>query len=198
MYSSVFRYRYGFCKVWYLPFFFHTDSFCLDRAVYKHRILMIFIHIKYMISWCQNHICAVCKNNRLKHVYNLRKVCHFNSVAVFVKDVQSNTRDQSISHCILLIQKSRIGSRFYGVPCTPFINNHTDLFLRIILIHDVSMTFDKSFHEQCLIQTLIPYFIIKISCTSLDFPSFRMYIIMKRKAIHISVKFFQAMIMCSL
>ena len=198
MYSSIFCYRYRFCQVRYLPLFFHTDGFCFDRTVYKHCILMIFVHIKYMIGWCQDHISTICKDNGLKNIYDLRKVCHLYSVTVFVKDIQSDTCDQGISHCVLLIQEARVCAWFHCVPCAPLVNDHTDLFLRIIFVHDMSVTLDQSFHKERFIQTLIPYLIIKICSTSLDLPSFRMYIIMKRKTIHISVKFFQTMIMCSL
>ena len=151
-----------------------------------------------MIGWCQDHISTICKDNGLKNIYDLRKVCHLYSVTVFVKDIQSDTCDQGISHCVLLIQEARVCAWFHCVPCAPLVNDHTDLFLRIIFVHDMSVTLDQSFHKERFIQTLIPYLIIKICSTSLDFPSFRMYIIMKRKTIHISVKFFQAMIMCSL
>ena len=196
MYSSVPCYRHGFCQVRYLPFIFHTDGFCLNRTVYKHCILMIFIHIKYMIGWCQDHISSICKNHGLEHIYDLRKVCHFYSVAVFVENIQSDTCNQGISHCILLIQESRICAWFYCVPCTPFINDHTDFLLRIILIHNVSVTLDQCFHKERFVQALIPYFVIKICSTSLDLPSFRMHIIMKGKAIHVSVKFFETVVMC--
>ena len=143
--------------------------------------------MEYVVSRCTQHSWSICQNNGLQYIDKLCYVSHFYTVTVLVEYIQGQTCYQRISHCTLLIQKSRVGSRFTGEPCTPFITNQSNLLLRIIFIHDGTVVINQCFDIQSLSQCLIPYLIIKLCCTALDFPSFRMYIIMHGKTIHKSM-----------
>ena len=140
-----------------------------------------------MIGRSLDHLFSFCKDYRLKYIDNLSDIGHPYTVAVFVKDVQVNTSHQSVSHSVLLIKESWIGSRLYGEPGSPLVNDQADFFFGIILVHDGSMTADQLFHIEGFAQGLIPYLIIKVCGTSLNLPAFRMGIIMKRKTIHKSM-----------
>ena len=145
MQSPILCQRNRFCQIRYFPLAF-SNSLCFYITVQKLCLLMMFIHIKYMVSRGFHHLCSFCKKNRLQNIYHLSQVCHFNSIAVLVKDIQCDSRHQSIAHSILLIEKAGICTRLTGIPGSPFIYNHTNLFFRIIGIHNRSMALNQLFH----------------------------------------------------
>ena len=56
---------------------------------------------------------------------------------MIIKNIQCNSGNHCIAHCILLVQKSGICTRLYFIPSTPFINYKRNFFFRIIFIHYV-------------------------------------------------------------
>ena len=140
---------------------------------------MMLIHIEYMVCRSLYHLLSLCEKNCLKNIYHLCNVRHLNSVTVLVKDVQVYSCNECISYRVLLIQKSRIGSRLTVEPCSPLIHNHAYLVLLVILVHDCFVILDKLIHIESLIKCLIPHLIIEIRCASLMIPSTRMCIVMK-------------------
>ena len=148
---------------------------------------MMSIHMHYMICRCLYHLVALCKKHWLEYIYHLCKCCYLYPVTVLIKYIKRNSCDKGIPYSILLIQKSRICSRLTSVPCPPLINTHSYFFLRVILIHDSSMSCYKLIHMKCLVKRLIPYITVKVRWTSLYLPSFRMHIIMKWEIIHKSM-----------
>ena len=79
-----------------------------------------------------------------------------------IENIQGNACSERMPHGVLLIQKSRICSRLTSVPCPPLINTHSYFFLRVILIHDSSMSCYKLIHMKCLVKRLIPYITVKV------------------------------------
>ena len=161
---SIDGYRLG--QVWYHVFFFQSDGFCLQGTVQKFCVLMVFVHIKYMIGRGLDHFAAFGQDYGLQDVYHLGDVCHFYTITVFVEDVQVDTCYQGIAHGILLIQEARVGSRFYFKPGSPFIDDHSNFFFRIVFIHDGSMTGDQFVHVPGLFHGLVPFFFIKFGSAS--------------------------------
>ena len=141
---TLFIYRYRLLQFRNLVFFFSCiqNRISCDTAFNQICILMMTIHMEDMIGWGKNHLLSLCENNRLQYIYHLCNTCHLHTVTVFVEDIQAHTCNQCISHGILLIEESRIGSRFHTKPTSPFVYDHTNLLLRIILIHNRTMTFD--------------------------------------------------------
>ena len=137
-----------------------------------------------MIGRSFDHLLTLGQDHRLQNVDHLCDICHLDAVTVFVEEIQVNTCDQCVTHGILLIQKSRIRSRLYIVPGAPFIHDHADLFVRIVLIHNGAVTADQLFHVHRLFHGLIPVFFRKFRCTALVIPGFRNRVVMKRQAIH--------------
>ena len=107
---------------------------------------MIFIHFENMISRSKNHFISFGKNNSLKNINCLCDISHQNSVGVLIEDIKSQCSYNSITHCILLIQKSGISARLNIIPCSPFINYQLNPFLRINRIHNCKMIVNKLFH----------------------------------------------------
>src|SRR5690606_41897385 len=53
-----------------------------------------------------------------------------------------------IAQRILLIQESRIRSRLYIIPGTPFVHDQSDALSRVITVHDRCMVLDQSFQDR--------------------------------------------------
>ncbi|MNJ77858.1 hypothetical protein D3C77_754610 [compost metagenome] len=51
---------------------------------------MHFVHIEYMVRWCEDHLVAFCKYHRLKHVNDLSDICHFHTLTIFMENIQIN------------------------------------------------------------------------------------------------------------
>ena len=109
---------------------------------------MAFIHMKDVIGRCLDQLIPFCEQYGLEHIDCLGQICHFHPVTMLIKYVEIYSCNKGITHGTLLIQKSRIGTRLAVKPGTPFVYDHTDIFIRIILIHDRPMTLDQLFHEQ--------------------------------------------------
>ena len=186
--NSVLIHRYRFTEVGNLVLFCSHVLF-LNMAVYQCCILMILIHVKYMIGRRFQHFLSFSKDYCLKYVYKLGNISHTHTLAVFIENIQRNSGHQSVSHGILLVQESRICARLYGKPGSPLIHNQSNMLIRVIFIHDSSMTLNQLVHVQSLIHGFIPNSIVKFCCASLNFPSFRMNIIMKRKTVHKAMEF---------
>ena len=162
-------------------------QFRLQRAVQQLRILMILIHVKHMVGRCFDHLRTLGQNHRLKYIDHLRDIRHLHTVAVFVEDVQVDAGYQSVTHGILLVQESRIGSRLHVEPGAPLVDDHAHLLLRIILVHDRSVAADQFIHIPGFLHSLIPCFFIKLRSASLVLPSTRMCVVVQRQSVHKSV-----------
>ena len=108
---------------------------------------MMTIHMEYMIGRCLDHLLAVGQHDRLEYIDELCDACHLHTVGMFVEDVECHTCHKCITHGVLLIQKSRVGSRLYVRPDSPLVNDQTDLFVRIVLIHNRTVAVDEFVHE---------------------------------------------------
>ena len=140
---------------------------------------MMFIHMENMISRRQYHFRPFRQNNGLQYIDHLRNTCHLYALAMFVKNIQCNTRYERIPHRILLIQESRICARFHIEPASPFIYNHTDFLIRVKPVHNRAVTVNQLFHIKRFFQRQIPSFLIEVRGASFILPSARMYIIMQ-------------------
>ena len=127
---------------------------------------MVFVHIKYMISRSFDHLAALGQYHSLQDVDHLGDICHFYTVTVFVEDVQVDPCYQGIPHGTLLIQEARIGSRFYLKPGSPFIDDHSNFFFRVVFVHDGSVTGNQFVHVPGLFHGLVPFFLIKFGSAS--------------------------------
>ena len=58
------------------------------------------------------------QNHGLQYIDDLGNVCHFQTVGIFMEDVETEGGDKSITQCILLVQMSGIvpGSVSHQVP----------------------------------------------------------------------------------
>ena len=86
-----------------------------------------------------------------EYIYKLGDIRHGDPVTMLVEYIKIYSCHKSISHCILLIQESRIGTRLNIIPCTPFVNHQANLMILIILVHDSGMAADKFIHKQGLV-----------------------------------------------
>ena len=140
---------------------------------------MIAIHMENMIGWRLHHLVTFGQKDRLKDIDHLGKASHLNTITMFIKNIQCDSCNQSIPNCVLLIEETRVRTRFDSVPASPLIHYHANPLLRIVLIHDLAMSFDEFLHIKSLVQGLIPDLLIKFRCRSLDLPAFRMNIVME-------------------
>ena len=177
-------YRNRFRQIRNHVFVFQTNLFRFQRACHQIIFLVYLIQIKNMIGRSFDHFLTLCQDHRLQNIDHLCDICHLDAVAVFVEEIQVDTCNQCVTHGILLIQKSRIRSRLYIIPGTPLVHDHADLFIRIVLIHNGTVTADQLFHVHRLFHGLIPVFFRKFRCTALVIPGFRNRVVMKRQAIH--------------
>ena len=175
-------------QVRYLVLIFESDLLGLDMAVYQSRLLVILEHLEYIVGRGLDHLRAVGQDDRLQYIDKLCDIRHLHAVRMLVEDVEVDTCYECVTHRILLIQKSRICARLYRKPGAPLIDNQAYLLLRIILIHDRTVTVDQCLHIQCLRKSLVPCLLVEVGRTALDLPSLRMCIIMKRKSIHESME----------
>ena len=85
-----------------------------------------------------------------------------NTSGVFVEQVQVYRGYYSIPKGILLIQKTGLPSFFCVIPRTPFIHIKAQLTVRIILIHDVDIIFQVSFHPISALHGFEPHGVIEL------------------------------------
>ena len=125
-----------------------TLSFLLKIAFKQFRSLVMPVHVEYMIGRRQQHPAAFRQHNRLQYIYDLRNARHLHAVAVLIENIQRQPCHDGIPHRVLLVEKSRVRADFHIMPATPLVDDHADLLIRIILIHDRSVPSDQLFHAQ--------------------------------------------------
>ena len=150
----------------------------------QFRSLMMLIHMKYMISRRQKHPSSFRQYHSLQNINNLGNTGHLYPVAMPVKNIQCHTGNKCIPHRILLIEETRIGTGLHIMPAPPLIDDHADLPVGIILIHDRSMSPDQFLHSQRTLQGILPFLFAEIRCASLMFPLFHAHIIVHGKSVH--------------
>ena len=154
---------------------------------------MILKQVKDMPGRCLHHTRTIGQNHGLKDIDHLRDTSHSDTVRVLVENVQRQGRNQCISHGILLIEEARVCTRLHIEPVAPFVDDHADLFIRIILIHDRTVSLDQLFHFICLGESLIPLSLVKLRGASLMLPGPGDGVVMKRKTVCVSVEPFLAL-----
>ena len=90
-----------------------------------------------------------------------------------VENVQIQRSHHRITHGILLIQKSRIGSFFDIVPRSPFVYDQFYFMLRIVFAHNIQMAFDHRLDTKCRFDRLIISLFIKTKCMAFFLPASR-------------------------
>ena len=131
---------------------------------------MYLIQIENMIRRSFDQLFPLGQDHRLQNIDHLCDICHLDTVAVFVEKIQVDPCDQCVTHGILLIQKSRIGTRLHIIPGSPLVNYHADFLLRVILVHNCPMSLNQLLHLQSCLQGTVPVCLVKLQGRPLLLP----------------------------
>ena len=140
---------------------------------------MHFKHPENMVCRCKYHLIIFCQDHSLQNIYRLCQVCHLNPVGMMVEDIKMYRCRNGIPETVLLVQESRICSRFHFEPVAPFINHNSFCITWIISVHYSLMAFDYPIHFIIETEGLEPVFFAKVCCTVFITPSSGYGIIME-------------------
>src|SRR5690554_857947 len=106
-----------------------------------------------MIGRGFDHLISLGQNHGLQNIHYLSNVSHLHPVGMTMKNIKSSSSNQSIAHGVLLKQESGLGAGLYFGPDSPLVDQQSNIFLRIVLIHGCSMLRNQIVHTQTLRQS---------------------------------------------
>src|SRR4029453_6649192 len=98
---------------------------------------MHLVHIEYMVRGSEHDLILFGQYDRLQDVHRLREVGHVDPVTVAVEYVERDSRYESITQGVLLVEEVRVSSRLDIMPRTPFIDYQAHPLLRVVAVHDL-------------------------------------------------------------
>ena len=107
---------------------------------------------------------------------------------MIVEDIQVGRRGYRIAHRVLLIKESRICSGFNPMPCSPFIDNQRNFFVRVSLIHDSAVPGKIFIHLQRFLENIEPSAFIEVGRSLAVAEG----IVVQREPVHISITRFSS------
>src|SRR5690554_5395725 len=106
-----------------------------------------------MIGRGFDHLISLGQNHGLQNIHYLSNVSHLHPVGMTMKNIKSSSSNQSISHRVLLKKESGLGAGLHFGPDSPLVDQQSNVFLRIVLIHGCSMLRNQIIHTQTLRQS---------------------------------------------
>ena len=79
-----------------------------------------------------------------------------------MENIEAQSSYHSISHCVLLIQMSRICARLHIEPGSPFVKKKIYLVFRVIAVHDRDMALDDTLDFHCLAECIVIFLICEL------------------------------------
>ena len=149
-------------------------------------ILVYIVHLEYIISGSQHHIFTFCQDHGLQYIYYLGNICHFQTVGVFVEDIEAKRGNESVTQCILLVKMSWDSAGFFIPPGTPLIEHEGYALFRIIFVHDGAVLFDNVFYLTALTHCPVIVVFVELSGCSLTSAPAGYGVIMERESVHTS------------
>ena len=122
---------------------------------------MLLIHIKHPIGRRYDAILTVSQKQRMKVVDYLRDICHYDLVAVIVKNIECKRGNHGVADRVLLLEKERASARARSVrmPAAPLIYNELYMLFGSVCADYIPISANDLVHFVCLKELLCPFFL---------------------------------------
>ena len=129
-------------------------------------------------------IFGVSQNHGLQHVHDLRNVCHYHAVGIFMEDIERQCGYHGIAHGILLIEVSVDSSWFFIPPCSPFVNEQANPLSWIFLVHNGTVFLDDILDFKTFTQSPVIFIVVEVRGRTFRTVPSAACVIVQRYAIH--------------
>ena len=145
---------------------------------------MYVIHLEHIVSRSQHHLVFFGQNHRLQYIYHLSNVGHFNSVGIFMEDIQTQRSHEGIAQGILLVKMTADSTRFFIPPGSPFVYHQANLLFRVIFVHNGNVTLEHIFNFAAFSHRPIIIFVVELRSRTFASTPSKHSIIVQRKSVH--------------
>ena len=139
----------------------------LLTAYFKGKIgsvLMYLVHLENVVGRSQYHLFSFSQDHRLQNVDNLGYVCHFQTVGVFVEDVERQGSHKGVTHGILLVEVPSDCTGLFVPPCSPFIQHQCYVLVFVIFVHNGAVFADYIFYFTAFTHGPVIVILVELGC----------------------------------